>query len=83
MALKKPLAPSRLTVYGVGTIIGDGNHSVIGPAEAKAGAGLSPSFVLAGGHLRGLCRFVLGSWPRRRPARATDHKFVRALFPSP
>ena len=61
MALKKPLAPSRLTVYGVGTIIGDGIHSVIGPAEAKAGAGLSPSFVMAGGHLRGLCRFVLGA----------------------
>jgi len=47
IALKKSLGLFRLTVYGVGIIVGAGIDSVIGPAAAKAGAGISLSFVLA------------------------------------
>ncbi|MCW5663691.1 MAG: hypothetical protein KIT35_07645 [Piscinibacter sp.] len=46
MALKKSLGLFRLIVYGADTITGAGIHSVVGHAAARAGAGISPSFVL-------------------------------------
>lgn len=45
--LTKSLGVVRLSLYGVGTIIGAGIYSVIAPAAAAAGDGIWLSFLLA------------------------------------
>jgi basic amino acid/polyamine antiporter, APA family len=45
--LTKALGLVRLSLYGVGTIIGAGIYSVIGPAAGAAGDGVWLSFLIA------------------------------------
>ncbi|WMT86467.1 hypothetical protein NO932_16365 [Pelagibacterium sp. 26DY04] len=44
--LTKALGLVRLSLYGVGTIIGAGIYSVIGPAAGAAGEGVWLSFLI-------------------------------------
>lgn len=81
MALKKSLGLFRLTVYGVGTIIGAGIYSVIGPANAEAGAAIWVSFVLAA-VISAFSAVSYAELASALPSAGAEHNFMREAFPS-
>lgn len=81
MALQKSLGLFRLTMYGVGTIIGAGIYSVIGPAAAEAGSALWLSFVLAA-VVSGFTAVSYAELASALPSAGAEHNFMREAFPS-
>jgi APA family basic amino acid/polyamine antiporter len=78
--LSKSLGVVRLSLYGVGTIIGAGIYSVIGPAAESAGASVWASFLVAAfiSALTGLSYAELAS---ALPNAGAEHNFLRQAFP--
>ena len=78
--LKKSLGLFRLTVFGVGTIIGAGIYSVISPTAAEAGTGIWLSFLLAAiaASFSALSYAELSS---SLPSAGAEHNFLRKAFP--
>lgn len=79
--LAKSLGLVRLSLYGVGTIIGAGIYSVIGPAAAAAGEGIWLSFLVAAiiSALSGLSYAEIAS---ALPGAGAEHNFLRKTFPA-
>ncbi len=79
-ALRKTLGLTELTFYGVGTIVGAGIYSVIGPAAGQAGEGLWLSFLLASlvAFTTVLAYAELTSMYSRAGA---EYQFLKAAFP--
>lgn len=78
--LSKSLGLVRLSLYGVGTIIGAGIYSVIGPAADSAGDAVWASFLVAAliSALTGLSYAELAS---ALPNAGAEHNFLRQAFP--
>lgn len=78
--LSKSLGLARLSLYGVGTIIGAGIYSVIGPAAGAAGEAVWISFLVAAliSALTGLSYAELAS---ALPNAGAEHNFLRQAFP--
>ncbi|CCV06126.1 Amino acid permease [Mesorhizobium metallidurans STM 2683] len=78
--LSKSLGLARLSLYGVGTIIGAGIYSVIGPAAATAGDGIWLSFLVAAiiSAFSGLSYAEIAS---ALPGAGAEHNFLRKTFP--
>lgn len=78
--LSKSLGLVRLSLYGVGTIIGAGIYSVIGPAAESAGNAVWVSFLVAAviSALTGLSYAELAS---ALPNAGAEHNFLRQAFP--
>jgi APA family basic amino acid/polyamine antiporter len=78
--LSKSLGVVRLSLYGVGTIIGAGIYSVIAPAAAAAGDALWVSFLVAAAisALSGLSYAELAS---ALPSAGAEHSFLREALP--
>lgn len=78
--LAKTLGFGRLSLYGVGTIIGAGIYSVIGPAAEAAGDGVWMSFLLAAviSAFSGLSYAELAS---AMPSAGAEHSFLRRALP--
>lgn len=78
--LDKMLGLSRLTVYGVGSIIGSGIYAVIGPAAGIAGPGIWLSFLFAAlaSAFSALSYAELAS---ALPSAGAEHNFLRQAFP--
>lgn len=81
MALKKSLGLFRLTVYGVGTIIGAGIYSVIAPAAAEAGSAIWLSFALAA-VISAFSAVSYAELASALPSAGAEHNFMRQAFPS-
>ena len=79
--LKKTLGLFRLTVYGVGTIIGAGIYSVIAPATALAGAAIWLSFLLAA-VAASFSAFSYAELASAFPSAGGEHNFLRNAFPN-
>lgn len=79
--LAKSLGLVRLSLYGVGTIIGAGIYSVIGPAASAAGDAIWLSFVLAAviSAFSGLSYAEIAS---ALPGAGAEHNFLRKTFPA-
>jgi len=79
--LAKSLGLVRLSLYGVGTIIGAGIYSVIGPAAASAGDAIWLSFLLAAiiSAFSGLSYAEIAS---ALPGAGAEHNFLRKTFPA-
>lgn len=80
LKLQKSLGLFRLTVYGVGTIIGSGIYAVIGPAAASAGSSIYISFIFAAlaSAFTALSYAELAS---ALPSAGAEHNFLRKAFP--
>lgn len=80
-ALAKSLGVVRLSLYGVGTIIGAGIYSVIAPAAGAAGDGIWLSFLLAAviSAFSGLSYAEIAS---ALPGAGAEHNFLRKTFPA-
>lgn len=78
--LGKSLGLARLSIYGVGTIIGAGIYAVIAPAAAAAGEAVWLSFVVAAviSALSGMSYAELAS---ALPSAGAEHSFLREAFP--
>ncbi len=78
--LKKSLGLFRLTVYGVGTIIGSGIYAVIAPAASEAGSAIWVSFLLAAlaSSFTALSYAELAS---ALPSAGAEHNFLLRAFP--
>lgn len=78
--LTKSLGLVRLSLYGIGTIIGAGIYAVIGPVAEAAGSAIWLSFVLAAliSALTGLSYAELAS---SLPSAGAEHSFLRQAFP--
>jgi APA family basic amino acid/polyamine antiporter len=78
--LAKTLGFGRLALYGVGTIIGAGIYSVIGPAAEAAGDAVWISFLLAAviSAFSGLSYAELAS---AMPNAGAEHSFLRQALP--
>ena len=78
--LSKSLGLARLSIYGVGTIIGAGIYAVIAPAAAAAGEAVWLSFVVAAviSALSGLSYAELAS---ALPSAGAEHSFLREALP--
>lgn len=78
--LAKTLGFGRLAVYGVGTIIGAGIYSVIGPAAGAAGDAIWVSFLVAAAisAFSGLSYAELAS---ALPSAGAEHTFLRQALP--
>lgn len=78
--LPKSMGVFKLTVYGVGTIIGSGIYAVIGPAAANAGSGIWISFLIAAviSAFTALSYAELGS---ALPNAGAEHNFLKQAFP--
>lgn len=78
--LAKTLGFGRLSLYGVGTIIGAGIYSVIGPAAGAAGEAIWVSFLLAAviSAFSGLSYAELAS---AMPSAGAEHHFLRQALP--
>lgn len=79
--LAKSLGLVRLSLYGIGTIIGAGIYSVIGPAAAAAGEAIWLSFLLAAviSAFSGLSYAEIAS---ALPGAGAEHNFLRKTFPA-
>lgn len=80
-SLTKSLGLVRLSLYGVGTIIGAGIYSVIGPAAGAAGEGVWLSFLIAAviSAFSGLSYAEIAS---ALPGAGAEHNFLRKTFPA-
>lgn len=78
--LSKSLGFARLSIYGVGTIIGAGIYAVIAPAAAAAGDAIWASFMVAAAisALSGLSYAELAS---ALPSAGAEHNFLRQALP--
>ncbi|SMH26100.1 APC family permease [Mesorhizobium australicum] len=79
--LTKSLGLIRLSLYGVGTIIGAGIYSVIGPAAGAAGEGIWLSFVLAA-IISGFSGLSYAEIASALPGAGAEHNFLRKTFPA-
>lgn len=79
--LTKSLGLVRLSLYGVGTIIGAGIYSVIGPAAGAAGDAIWLSFVVAAviSAFSGLSYAEIAT---ALPGAGAEHNFLRKTFPA-
>jgi len=79
--LAKSLGLVRLSLYGVGTIIGAGIYSVIGPAAGVAGEAIWLSFLVAAliSAFSGLSYAEIAS---ALPGAGAEHNFLRKTFPA-
>lgn len=79
--LTKWLGLVRLSLYGVGTIIGAGLYSVIGPAAGAAGNAIWMSFLVAAmiSAFSGLSYAEIAS---ALPGAGAEHNFLRKTFPA-
>ncbi|MBX2987789.1 MAG: amino acid permease [Bdellovibrionaceae bacterium] len=80
MQLKKSLSLFQLTVYGVGTIIGSGIYSVLGPAAQDAGQSIWLSFILAA-VVASFSAFSYAELATALPNAGAEHNFLRNAFP--
>ena len=80
MQLKKSLGLFQLTVYGVGTIIGSGIYSVLGPAAQDAGQSIWVSFILAA-VVASFSAFSYAELATALPNAGAEHNFLRNAFP--
>lgn len=80
-SLSKSLGLAKLSLYGIGTIIGAGIYSVIGPAGGIAGDGIWLSFLLAAiiSAFSGLSYAEIAS---ALPGAGAEHNFLRKTFPA-
>ncbi|GAA4135650.1 APC family permease [Aminobacter aganoensis] len=79
--LAKSLGLVRLSLYGVGTIIGAGIYSVIGPAAGAAGESIWLSFLVAAiiSAFSGLSYAEIAT---ALPGAGAEHNFLRKTFPA-
>lgn len=79
--LAKSLGVIRLSLYGIGTIIGAGIYSVVGPAAAVAGDAIWLSFIVAAviSAFSGLSYAEIAS---ALPGAGAEHNFLRKTFPA-
>lgn len=79
-SLPKSLGVVRLTIYGVGTIIGSGIYAVLAPAAGAAGTGVWLSFLFAAlaSAFTALSYAELAS---ALPSAGGEHNFLRKAFP--
>lgn len=78
--LTKSLGLFRLTVYGVGTIIGSGIYAVISPAAATAGSGIWISFIIAA-FVSMFTAFSYAELASALPSAGAEHNFLKKAFP--
>ena len=78
--LKKSLGLFRLTVYGVGTIIGSGIYAVIAPAAAEAGSAIWISFLLAA-FASSFTALSYAELASAVPSAGAEHNFLQRAFP--
>ena len=78
--LTKSLGLVRLSLYGVGTIIGAGIYSVIAPAAEAAGEGIWLSFLLAA-VISGFSGLSYAEIASALPGAGAEHNFLRKTFP--
>ena len=78
--LAKSLGLVRLSLYGVGTIIGAGIYSVIAPAAGAAGDGIWLSFLLAA-VISGFSGLSYAEIASALPGAGAEHNFLRKTFP--
>lgn len=78
--LTKSLGLVRLSLYGVGTIIGAGIYSVIAPAAGVAGDGIWLSFLLAA-IISGFSGLSYAEIASALPGAGAEHNFLRKTFP--
>jgi APA family basic amino acid/polyamine antiporter len=78
--LAKTLGLGRLSLYGIGTIIGAGIYAVIGPAAGAAGEAIWVSFLIAAviSAFSGLSYAELAS---AMPSAGAEHSFLRQALP--
>ena len=78
--LAKTLGLGRLSLYGIGTIIGAGIYAVIGPAAGAAGEAIWGSFLIAAviSAFSGLSYAELAS---AMPSAGAEHSFLRQALP--
>lgn len=78
--LTKSLGLARLSLYGIGTIIGAGIYSVIGPAAGAAGEAVWVSFLVAA-LISGLTGLSYAELASALPNAGAEHNFLRQAFP--
>jgi len=79
-ALQKSLDFKRLTLYGVGTIIGAGIYSVVGPAAEIAGNAIWISFIVAAA-IAALTALSYAELASALPNAGAEHSFLRQAIP--
>jgi len=79
--LAKSLGLVRLSLYGIGTIIGAGIYSVIGPAAGAAGEGIWLSFLVAA-IISGFSGLSYAEIASALPGAGAEHNFLRKTFPA-
>lgn len=78
--LQKSLDFKRLTLYGVGTIIGAGIYSVVGPAAEIAGNAIWISFIVAAA-IAALTALSYAELASALPNAGAEHSFLRQAIP--
>lgn len=79
--LAKSLGLFRLSLYGIGTIIGAGIYSVIAPAAQTAGDGVWLSFLLAA-IISAFSALSYAELASALPSAGAEHNFLRNTFPA-
>lgn len=80
MRLRRALKLWQLRLYGVGTIVGAGVYSVIGPAAGEAGDGLWLSILVAGAAAL-LAALSYAELASMYPEAGAEYRYLRAAFP--
>jgi basic amino acid/polyamine antiporter, APA family len=78
--LAKTLGFGRLALYGVGTIIGAGIYSVVGPAAQSAGDAVWISFLLAA-FISAFSGLSYAELATAMPSAGAEHSFLRQALP--
>lgn len=78
--LPKSLGLFRLTIYGIGTIIGSGIYAVISPAAASAGSGIWISFLIAA-LISSFTALSYSELASSMPSAGAEHSFLKSAFP--
>lgn len=78
--LKKSLGFAKLSLYGIGTIIGAGIYSVIGPAAGVAGDAIWISFIIAAA-ISALSCLSYAELASAMPNAGAEHNFLRQSLP--
>jgi APA family basic amino acid/polyamine antiporter len=78
-ALRRSLGVVRVSLTGIGVILGAGVYALIGPAAAHAGAGMWMAFVLAG-ITAGLTAYSYARFAKLRPKASPEFQYTGLAF---
>jgi amino acid transporter len=77
--LRRTLGPWRVTLTGIGVILGAGVYALVGPAAAQAGGAMWLAFLLAG-LTAGLTAYSYARFARLRPKDSPEFQYTAMAF---